>query len=135
MSVTDERGRRGTGRREIPFESAADLLRALAHPVRLRIVDLLSNGELCVKRLEEILGVSQSSVSQHLSRLRYAGLIESERRGHLVCYRLAGPRAGAILRAVAEGLEASGRKVARAAGGSGRDAGTTDGEHARASDG
>jgi DNA-binding transcriptional ArsR family regulator len=35
-----------------------------------------------------MLEISQSSVSQHLTRLRYAGLIESERRGHLVCYRL-----------------------------------------------
>jgi DNA-binding transcriptional ArsR family regulator len=86
---------------EAPFDDAADVLRALAHPIRLRIVDLLESGELCVKRLEQLLGVSQSSVSQHLSRLRYAGLIESERRGHLVCYRLTGAGAGAILRAVA----------------------------------
>lgn len=89
------------GAAEVPFDREADLLRALAHPVRLRIVDLLRGGELCVKRLEEIMGVSQSSVSQHLSRLRYAGLIESERHGHLVCYRLAGPKAETILRAVA----------------------------------
>jgi DNA-binding transcriptional ArsR family regulator len=63
---------------ETSYDDAAELLRALAHPVRLRIVDLLEEGELCVKRLEQLLGVSQSSVSQHLSRLRYAGLIESE---------------------------------------------------------
>jgi DNA-binding transcriptional ArsR family regulator len=103
-AARDGEGRLDTARRELPFDDAADLLRALAHPVRLRIVDLLSGGELCVKGLEELLGVSQSSVSQHLSRLRYAGLIESERRGHLVCYRLAGPRAESILQAVAEGL-------------------------------
>lgn len=93
------------GSPEIPFARAAEIMRALAHPVRLKIVDILKSGELCVKGLEEALGVSQSSVSQHLSRLRYAGLIEFERRGHLVCYRLAGPRAEAVLRAVAEGLE------------------------------
>jgi ArsR family transcriptional regulator len=69
-------------------ERAAEILRALAHPVRVEIVRLLGEGELCVKRLEEILGVPQPSVSQHLARLRYAGIIESERRGHLVCYRL-----------------------------------------------
>ena len=69
-------------------EKAAELLRALSHPVRLRIIKLLGEGELCVKSLEEMLEISQSSVSQHLTRLRYAGLIESERRGHLVCYRL-----------------------------------------------
>jgi ArsR family transcriptional regulator len=119
---------------EMPFEDAADLLRALAHPVRLRIVDLLQNGELCVKGLEELLGVSQSSVSQHLSRLRYAGLIESERKGHLVCYRLAGPGAALVLRAVGEGLASQAGRTSRKArtvvGGSDE----TDGESARPSD-
>ncbi|MBD3347774.1 MAG: metalloregulator ArsR/SmtB family transcription factor [Candidatus Eisenbacteria bacterium] len=81
------------------LEAAAELLRALSHPVRLRIVELLSEGESCVKRLEELLGIPQPSVSQHLSRLRYAGLIESERRGHLVCYRLVEPRGTKILSA------------------------------------
>ncbi len=85
------------------FDEAAGVLRALSHPARLRIVELLSGGELCVKRLEEILGISQPSVSQHLSRLRYAGLIESERRGHLVCYRLVEGRARGILRAALDG--------------------------------
>ena len=81
------------------FERAAELLRALSHPVRLRIIELLGSGELCVKNLEEHLGVSQSSVSQHLTRLRYAGLIESERKGHLVCYRLRRGAASKILEA------------------------------------
>ncbi|MFH1689924.1 MAG: metalloregulator ArsR/SmtB family transcription factor [Candidatus Eisenbacteria bacterium] len=81
------------------FEKAADLLRALSHPVRLKMIELLGGGELCVKSLEEILGISQSSVSQHLTRLRYAGLIESERRGHLVCYRLVKGGAARILEA------------------------------------
>jgi DNA-binding transcriptional ArsR family regulator len=81
------------------FEKAAELLRALSHPVRLRMIELLGGGELCVKSLEEILGISQSSVSQHLTRLRYAGLIESERRGHLVCYRLVRSGAAKILEA------------------------------------
>jgi len=81
------------------FEKAADLLRALSHPVRLRMIEILGGGELCVKNLEEILGISQSSVSQHLTRLRYAGLIESERRGHLVCYRLIKDGAARILEA------------------------------------
>lgn len=81
------------------FKKAAELLRALSHPVRLRIIELLGGGEQCVKNLEELLGVSQSSVSQHLTRLRYAGLIESERKGHLVCYRLVRGGAARILKA------------------------------------
>jgi ArsR family transcriptional regulator len=91
---------------EVPgLGDAALLLRALAHPVRMRIVSLLSDGELCVKRLEEILGIPQPSVSQHLTRLRYAGLISSERRGHLVCYRLTDGPAKAIVSAALGGVE------------------------------
>ena len=81
------------------IDEAAEILRALSHPVRLRIIELLSEGESCVKRLEELLEIPQPSVSQHLSRLRYAGLIESERKGHLVCYRLTEPRGAKILKA------------------------------------
>ncbi len=82
---------------DVDFDTASELLKALAHPVRLRIIELLSSGELCVKRLEELLGVSQPSVSQHLRRLKYGGLIESERRGHLVCYRLLEGKAAEIV--------------------------------------
>ena len=114
-STREGEGERGGGGVGTPFEREADVLRALAHPVRLRIVDLLMGGELCVKRLEEIMGVSQSSVSQHLSRLRYAGLIESERHGHLVCYRLAGPKAETILRAVAGRVGSTERRPVRRA--------------------
>jgi DNA-binding transcriptional ArsR family regulator len=78
---------------------AAGLLKALSHPVRLRIIEVLSDGELCVKRIEEILGVRQPTVSQHLARLKVAGLVESERRGHLVCYRLSEERAARVYRA------------------------------------
>jgi ArsR family transcriptional regulator len=135
MDATRDEERRADGvPPEVPFEDAADVLRALAHPVRLRIVDLLASGELCVKRLEQLLGVSQSSVSQHLSRLRYAGLIESERRGHLVCYRLAGPGAEGILRAVARGLGSAEKTPRRGAGSVGAGSSDTDGEPARPSD-
>jgi DNA-binding transcriptional ArsR family regulator len=94
-----ERSGRGAEAVEGRFEAAAQMLRVLSHPARLRIVEILSSGELCVKRIEEILGIPQPTVSQHLSRLRYAGLIESERRGHLVCYRLSNGKAARVLRA------------------------------------
>jgi ArsR family transcriptional regulator len=97
----------------VPFDGAADVLRALSHPVRLRIVHLLRDGELCVKRLEELLGVSQPSVSQHLTRLKYAGLIDSERRGHLVCYRLSDPVATRVLEAALPGAAGGGRAAPR----------------------
>ena len=95
----------GTDASPQAFERAADVLRALSHPTRLRIINILGDGELCVKRLEEILEISQPSVSQHLSRLRYAGLIESERKGHLVCYRLIKGSAARILKAAMDEFE------------------------------
>ena len=88
----------GSGNIEEAFGHAAEVLKALSHPTRLRIVHLLREGELCVSRLEELLGIPQPSVSQHLQRLRYAGLIESERKGHLVCYRLRDDSAADVLR-------------------------------------
>ncbi len=97
---------RGSGREGAQaLADAALVLRALAHPVRMKIVSLLGEGELCVKRLEEILGIRQPSVSQHLMRLRRAGLISSERRGHLVCYRLTDGPASAIVSAALDGAE------------------------------
>ena len=136
MDATRDGGRRlDSTPPEVPFEDAADLLRALAHPVRLKIVDLLQSGELCVKGLEELLGVSQSSVSQHLSRLRYAGLIESERRGHLVCYRLAGPRASEVLRAIVEELGPKEKRSTRSTRTAVTKPNDPDGEPARRSDG
>jgi DNA-binding transcriptional ArsR family regulator len=88
--------------------SAAGLLKALSHPVRLKIVEVLIGGELCVKRLGEILDIPQPTVSQHLSRLKAAGLVESERRGHLVCYRLSEDRAAGVFRAAVRGPRARG---------------------------
>jgi DNA-binding transcriptional ArsR family regulator len=93
------RGRGAESGRDESLGEAAEILKALAHPVRLRIIQLLAKGELCVKSLEQVLGIPQPSVSQHLSRLRYAGLIESERRGHLVCYRLVRGTARSVVEA------------------------------------
>jgi DNA-binding transcriptional ArsR family regulator len=88
---------------EAALQSAAEMLRVLSHPARLRIIEILSEGERCVKRIEEVLGIPQPSVSQHLSRLKYAGLIDSERRGHLVCYRLVDGAARDVLEAATGG--------------------------------
>ncbi len=85
---------------EAGYRRAAEILKALSHPTRLRIVALLTDGELCVSRMEELLGVPQPSVSQHLQRLRYAGLLRSERKGHQVCYRLADTAASEVLELV-----------------------------------
>lgn len=90
------------------LEEAADFLRALAHPVRLCIVRrLLREGSCNVSYMQDCLDAPQSTVSQHLSKLRQAGLIRGERSGLEVTYRLKDERVAQILRALlrAEGKE------------------------------
>ncbi len=71
------------------LETQAELLRALAHPTRLCIVKgLMDNGPRNVSQMQSCSGLPQPSISQHLSRLRAAGIVEGERRGLEVVYRL-----------------------------------------------
>lgn len=72
----------------IDYNHQAEILKALAHPIRLQIVDAIKDGEVCVKSLEEMTGASQSCVSQHLTILRNLGIVTALRDGNLVCYRL-----------------------------------------------
>ncbi len=65
------------------------LFKALSEPVRLRIVSLLTSGELCVCDLTEVLQLPQSTVSRHMSLLRLTGLVQDHRNGKWVHYRLA----------------------------------------------
>ncbi|MCJ7710308.1 MAG: metalloregulator ArsR/SmtB family transcription factor [Chloroflexi bacterium] len=81
----------------------AEILKTLANPRRLEILHRLAEGPCEVRRLAEELGVSQPNVSQHLSVLRTAGLVDAERDGREVRYRLADPdviTACAIMRGV-----------------------------------
>ena len=81
----------------------AEILKTLANPRRLEIVHRLSDGPCEVGRLAEELGMSQPNVSQHLSVLRAAGLVDAERDGREVRYRLSDPdviTACAIMRGV-----------------------------------
>jgi len=86
---------------------AAGLLKALADDNRLRIVALLAAGELCVCHIAAALELTQPNASQHLTVLRNAGLVEGERRGSWIHYRLvwnAAPGQERILRAVLEAV-------------------------------
>jgi len=83
----------------------ADVLRTLAHPRRLEILHRLADGPIEVGRLAEALGLSQPNVSQHLAILKSAGVVDAERSGREVRYRLADPdvmRACALMRGVLE---------------------------------
>ncbi|MFO7781112.1 MAG: metalloregulator ArsR/SmtB family transcription factor [Spirochaetia bacterium] len=72
------------------MEDTLTLLKALADETRLRVVSLLWEAEdLCSCEIEAVLGLGQSNTSRHLTRLRYAGLLEGEKRGQWVHFRLA----------------------------------------------
>jgi len=73
------------------FEARAKIMKALAHSTRLFIVEELSRGERCVCELTEMIGADTSTVSRHLSQLKAAGIIEDDKRGLQVYYRLKMP--------------------------------------------
>ncbi|HEX2927791.1 MAG TPA: metalloregulator ArsR/SmtB family transcription factor [Ruminiclostridium sp.] len=70
------------------YEKKAEKIKALAHPQRLCIVKGLIDGGCNVTKIQECLGLPQSTVSQHLAKLKSAGIIDGERRGLEICYRV-----------------------------------------------
>ena len=75
----------------------AQLFRVLGHPVRIRILELLSDGERTVGDLQAQLRLDSSSTSQHLAALRQQGVLESRRAGTSVYYRIRDPRVSQLL--------------------------------------
>ena len=73
------------------YESQAKLFKALMHPVRLAILNILRSGEECVCHMETALGYRQAYISQHLMILREAGLIQDRRDGWNIFYRVTKP--------------------------------------------
>ena len=73
------------------LRARADIVKAMAHPTRLFIVETLSKGERCVCELTELIGDDISTVSKHLSVLRGAGIVIDEKRGTQVFYSLRCP--------------------------------------------
>jgi ArsR family transcriptional regulator len=71
--------------------SRIEILKLIAHPARIAILEELTKGVKCVSDLEEFLDLSQSNVSQHLSSLRLAGIIDYFIDGRLRCYFLKNP--------------------------------------------
>ena len=70
----------------------ANILKALAHPSRLMMVEELARGERCVCELRELVGADISTVSKHLAVLKKAGLVESDKRGLQVFYTFVSAR-------------------------------------------
>lgn len=73
------------------LEARARVLKAMAHPSRLLMVEELEKGELCVCDLQRLVGSDMSTVSKHLSVLKNAGIVSDDKRGNQVFYRLRVP--------------------------------------------
>jgi ArsR family transcriptional regulator len=80
---------------------AAEMLKTLAHPARLRIVDALNTAHgLPVCEITAYLGITQAATSQHLNHMRRVGLVNAERRGKAVWYSIADARPIALLNCI-----------------------------------
>jgi ArsR family transcriptional regulator len=75
----------------VRYRHQASILKALAHPTRLFIVEELAGGERSVRELTDMIGVEMPTVSRHLSVLRNAGILADDKRGLQVFYRLRVP--------------------------------------------
>ncbi len=76
---------------------ASALLKQLSNANRLLLLCNLAEGEKTVGKLAEIVGLSPSALSQHLAKLRAAGLVECDKRGQMIYYRISSMKAQALL--------------------------------------
>ena len=81
---------------------AAGCLKTMAHPVRLRIVDILMRGEYSVRDIAAICTARENQVCEHLRLMQACGLLTSERRGRAVYYKIASPQLPALLGCIKE---------------------------------
>lgn len=89
---------------ELAYKIKADFLKALAHPVRLQIIELLKDGERNVGSIMKTLSIQQSSLSRHLTVLREAGILKSRQQGTVIYYDIEDHNIFHVLRPIAEML-------------------------------
>jgi len=80
------------------YEKDSEVLKALGHPVRLKIVEGLMSNECNVNKIMDVLGIPQSTVSQHLGVLKSQGIVVARKDGVRTCYRVVDERVKEILR-------------------------------------
>jgi DNA-binding transcriptional ArsR family regulator len=88
------------------FERQARICKAFAHPGRLQILDLLGRGERGISELQDSLGISKTSLSQHLSVLKSAGVVATRREGKQIYCSLAMPEVKQACQLIRKVLEA-----------------------------
>jgi DNA-binding transcriptional ArsR family regulator len=79
-----------------PLSATVDVLKALAHPVRLRILAMLRGGELCLCQMTAVIDLAASTVSAHLADLKRAGFVAERKDGRWVFHRLAEGEAASV---------------------------------------
>lgn len=89
----------------------AAIFKALGHPARLLIVEELRGGERCVCEMVDVSSGGWSTVSRHLSVLKSAGVVEDEKRGLQVYYKLTLPCVGTFLDCLSGGSETAGKST------------------------
>lgn len=82
------------------YDEAAGILKALGHPTRLQIVEGLLRDGCNVSHIVQCLGIPQATVSQHIGILKACGVIEGERKGTQICYRISNKNVEKILKAL-----------------------------------
>ncbi len=87
-----------------PYAAQASLLKALAHPVRLQIAEILAEQQACVCHLQAMLGLRQAYISQQIMVLRRAGLLRERREGTFIFYHIGDPRARRFLTAIRKAM-------------------------------
>ena len=78
-------------KKQLLFEKQAEIAKAIAHPLRIAIIDFLKDGEKCVCDIAEHIGSERSNVSRHLSVMVSAGVLEYHKEGLKVIYKLKCP--------------------------------------------
>jgi DNA-binding transcriptional ArsR family regulator len=90
------------------LERAADILKTVAHPVRLQIIDLLEKGERTVSEISECLGVQQPYTSQQLNIMKVKGVLSSRRNGNQVYYAIANQSVVKVIHCVRQSAQNGG---------------------------
>ena len=103
----EDRYDRRAGRRSRSTSSKAEFFRVLGHPARVRILELLRDGEMSVGQLQAALQLDSSGTSQHLGVLRRQGILESRKEGTSVFYRARDPRIFQLLEVARQILTSS----------------------------
>lgn len=78
-------------------EIEADFLKTLAQPMRLKILDVLKDGEKCVCKIYPAVGGEQSNISRHLTLMKKAGILNCRREGLMVFYSVRNPKVFEVL--------------------------------------